>query len=311
MTRARETVAVLGANGFVGREVVMALAAAGLNVRAVVRRGARHALPEDVLHELGAGGWRAALEGCDQVVHLIARTHRLHESPGPEQEEAYRAVNLGLTAEVLAAAEAAGVRRLVYMSSVKAMGESRATPYVEEDEPRPLDAYGRTKLEAEQLVCASSLEAVVLRPPLVYGPGVGGNVGRLLRAVRRGVPLPLGRATAPRSMIAVSNLSDAVRAVLVAEALPHDLYLVADDVPLSARALVEGLAAGLDRGARLVPVPVPALRAAGALARRQDEVDRLVSPLVLDPSRLRRSLGWSPPVSPGAALAATARAGST
>jgi nucleoside-diphosphate-sugar epimerase len=296
-------VAVLGANGFVGRRVVRDLQAAGLAVRPVVRTAdARAAVSGQDVHVLGPGGWAAALAGCDSVVHLVARTHQLHEAPGPETEAAYREVNVDLTRDVLAAAEAAGVRRVVYMSSIKAMGESRSEPYAESDTCHPEDAYGRTKLAAEQLVQASALEHVVLRPPLVYGPGAAGNVSRLVGAVRRGLPLPLGRTHARRSLVAVAHLADAVRATLVAPQLPSPVYLVADAEVLSVRELVEALASGAGRRPRLLPVPPALLRGAGRLLGRSDEVVRLVSPLVLNTSRIRRELGWVPPLRAADAL---------
>lgn len=300
-------VAVLGANGFVGRSVVAALAESGATVRAVVRPGAPRPFPAGAdVHELGAGGWEEAVAGCARLVHLVARTHRLGEAPGAESEAAYGAVNVDLTRSVLEAATRAGVQRVLYMSSVKAMGESRDVPYTEDDEPRPRDAYGRTKLAAERLVLGAGMSAVVLRPPLVYGPGAAGNVARLVRAVQRGVPLPLGRAQALRSLVAVTNLADAVREALLAEV--SGVYLVADAEALSVRAVIEALAEGCDRPARLVPVPVPVLRAAGRATGRGDEVDRLVRPLVLDTSRFRRDLGWSPPVAAADGLRATAAA---
>lgn len=297
-----------GANGFVGRRVVASLAVAGTPVRAVVRptaSGPRN-LPGVEVHRLGPGGWAAALAGCDAVVHLVARTHQLHEDGTEEVEAGYRAVNVELTAEVLAAAEQAGARRVVYLSSVKAVGESRDAPYDEHTPPRPQDAYGRTKLAAEQLVQASALETVVLRPPLVYGPGVLGNVRRLLAAASRGVPLPLGRATARRSLVHVDNLADAVRVALDLPAAVGRSYFVADDEVLSVRELVEQLAAGLGRPARLVSVPPAALLALGRLAGRSDEVERLVRPLVLDSSPLRDELGWAPPVRAADGLRQTA-----
>lgn len=300
--------AVLGANGFVGRAVVAALAQGGQDVRAVVRPGsARPFSPDLDVHEVTAGDWARALEGCEQVVHLIARTHRLGEHPGAETELAYRVVNVDLTRAVLAAARTAGVGRIVYMSSVKAMGESRERPYSEEDEPRPLDAYGRTKLAAEELVVASGLASVVLRPPLVHGPGAAGNVARLLQAVQCGLPLPLGRAHALRSLIAVTNLGDAVRHVVASEQA-QGTYLVADPEPISVRGLVEALAVGCGRPPRLVPVPVPLLRAAGRVAGRADEVERLVLPLVLDTTRIRTELGWVPPLSTAEGLRLVAQA---
>jgi UDP-glucose 4-epimerase len=290
------TVAVLGANGFVGRHVVTALRVADHDVAAVSRKDV--SWPSGVESRLlDPADWRAAVRGAEVVVHLIARTHQLHEPAGAEVLSAYRSVNVDLTRDVLAACQRERVQRLVYMSSVKAMGESRAAPYVETDECHPVDAYGTTKLAAEGLVRAAHLETVVLRPPLVYGPGAGGNVARLASAVRRGLPLPLGRADALRSLVAVENLADAVLTAAFSPAAAGETFLVGDDEVLTVRQLVETLAAGAGRRARLVPVPVPLLRAVGAALRRSDEVARLTAPLVLDSGHIRRRLGWQPPVS--------------
>lgn len=291
-------VAVTGANGFVGRRVLTALAAAGTQVRAVVRPTAVEVpdLPGVDVHRLGPGGWDAALDGCDQVVHLVARTHQMHEDRTAEVQSAYQEVNVGLTSEVLGAAERVGARRLVYLSSVKAVGESRDAPYDEHTLPQPQDAYGRTKLQAEQAVRAAGLETVILRPPLVYGPGVIGNVRRLMGAISHGLPLPLGRATARRSLVHVDNLAHAVQLSLTHPEAAGGTWFVADADVLSVRQLVEELATGLRLPARLVPVPPAALLAVGRLIGRTDEVERLVRPLVLDASPLRDRLGWVPPV---------------
>lgn len=301
-------VAVLGSNGFVGRHVVAAFAGSGTQVRAVVRAEAVEVPGGDGIevHRLGGAGWRAALDGCSTVVHLIARTHHLSEGESPAAERSYRQVNVELTEQVAAAAAAVGIDRLVYVSSIKALGESRAGSYTEDDEPQPQDAYGRTKLEAERVVAAGAVPSVILRPPLVYGPGAGGNVARLLRALQRGVPLPLGRAGAQRSLVSVANLADAVLTASSSPAAIGRTYLVADRELLTVRMLVETLAQGLGRAPRLLPVPVGLLRAAGRAAGRGQELDRLLLPLVLDTSRIQTELGWCPPESASEALRATA-----
>jgi nucleoside-diphosphate-sugar epimerase len=295
-------VSVLGADGFVGKHVVNALHAAGHDVVAVSRKQASWPVAVEA-RIAAAGNWWTAVHGADVVVHLIARTHRTDEDgSAPEVLAAYREVNVDLTREVLAACAAEGVNRLVYMSSVKAMGERRSAPYTEEDVCHPVDAYGLTKLAAEDLVRAADIDSVVLRPPLVYGTGARGNVARLAGAIRRGLPLPLGRATAQRSLIAVENLADAAAVAATHPAAAGQTFLVSDRELLTVRDFVRALADGIGRPARLLPVPVPVLRAAGTIMRRTAEVDRLVRPLVVDATRISRTLDWQPPVAAPDAL---------
>jgi nucleoside-diphosphate-sugar epimerase len=260
-----------------------------------------------------AEGLRAAFAGCDAVVHLAARVHVMRERSADPLAE-FRRVNVEGTESVYRAAEAAGVRRLVFLSSVKVNGEGRDTPYTESDVPAPLDPYGHSKLEAEQRLAAlrregGGCDVVVLRSPLVYGPGVGGNFRRLLHLAELSLrwPLPLGGITNRRSLVAAGNLADAIRCVLARPEAGGRTLLVSDGHDLSTSDLIAVLARGMGGRARLAPCPQSLLRALAALAGRRAEADRLLSSLTVDSSALRRQLGWTPPLAVEEALAATAR----
>lgn len=305
-------VLVTGAGGFVGRAVVAALVEAGRPVRAQLRRPAP--LPPAVeavrIEEIAAAGWHDVLQGVDGIIHLAARVHA--EGAAAADEPAFLADNRDATARLAAAAAAAGVRRLVFASSVKAMGE--ASPpggALDEASPcRPGDPYGRSKRAAElrlaEIAAGSALEVAVLRPPLVYGPGVGANFRRLLAAVDRGWPLPFGLVANRRSLVYRGNLASALIAALDHPGAAGETFLVADGPPLATPALIRRLAAALGRPARLLPVPPGLLAAAGRLAGRGAAVERLLGDLAVDDRRLRARLGWVPPATAEAGLAATA-----
>lgn len=249
--------------------------------------------------ELGPGtAWTDALRGVDVVFHLAARVHQLEDTAADPAAE-YRRVNAAGTEHLARCAAARGVRRMVLVSSVKVNGESREQPYRDDEAPAPADPYGVSKLEAEQALArvarATGLEAVVLRPPLVYGPGVKANVLRLLRAVDSGLPLPLGGVRNRRSLVFSGNLVDALVACGTHPGAPGHTYLVSDGEDVSTPGLIRAIAAALGRSARLVPVPFPLLRAAGAILGKGAAVERLGGSLMVDSSGIRRELGWAPP----------------
>ena len=290
-------IAVTGARGFVGRTLMTTLAARELAAVGLVRRD-----PDAGQRAVGDLTTRpdlaAALDGVDVVVHLAARVHVMHETE-PDPLAAFRRANVEATEHLARAAVARGARRFVYVSSVKVNGEAtQRAPFREQDPPRPEDPYGVSKWEAEQALARvaadTGLEVVVVRPPLVYGPGVGGNFVRMMRWLQRGVPLPLASVRNRRDLVGVHNLADALVACSVHPQAAGRTYLVADGEPVSTPALLRTLAACMHVCARLVPCPVALLQAAGRLAGKGGEVARLVGSLEIDAGALRRELGWRP-----------------
>lgn len=306
-------VLVTGASGFVGRELCAQLAERGFTVRAalrVPRPGPAPWAEEARVGEIDGGTrWGDALRGVDAVVHLAARVHHMGAAEQAHMGE-YRRVNVHGTEALARQAADAGVKRLVFASSVKVNGEAtHGTPFRPDDPPRPVDAYGISKRDAEdalwRLCGASGLEGVVVRPPLVYGPGVRANFLQLLRVVDRGIPLPLAAVRNVRSMVFVSNLADALIRALEHPAAAGRTYLAADG-SLSTPALVRQLAAGLGRPVRLFPVPPPAMRLAGRLTGTLDAVGRLCASLEVDAGALEAELGWRPRVTAEDGLRRTA-----
>ncbi|MGE4220873.1 MAG: NAD-dependent epimerase/dehydratase family protein, partial [Alphaproteobacteria bacterium] len=280
--------------GFVGRAVCIRLASTGLDLRPIGRA------------EIGDLGqpvdWMPHLDGVEAVIHLAARVHVMRDKSA-NPLAAFRRINRDATAQLATAAIRAGVKRFVFLSSVKAMGEGQARPYTATDEPSPADPYGISKWEAEKTlhgIALGRMETVILRPPLVYGPRVRGNFRSLLRIVDRGIPLPFGAVANRRSLIALGNLADAVAWALAA---PPGTYLPSDRRDLSTPDLIRAVAAALDRPARLIAVPPAWLRMAGTLLGKGAAVDRLLGSLTVDGVLP----GWTPPETPEQALAATAQ----
>jgi nucleoside-diphosphate-sugar epimerase len=287
------TVLVTGAGGFVGRAAVPALKAAGYRVRAVGR------------HEIGdihrGTDWRAALEGCSAVLHLAGRVHVM--DAGRADLEAFREVNLHGTAALARQAAEAGVGRFVFISSIKVLGESGLglTP---EAPPDPQDPYAVSKAEAEAAVqdlAGSGGGAVILRPPLVHGPGVGGNMARLMRWIAAGRPLPFGGVDNRRSILHVENLASACCAAL---GLPAGIYYPKDPEDVSTPAMIRALAEGMACRPRLLSVPPALLRAGAGLLGRGAEIARLTGSFTSD-----GAMGsWTAPRQTVEALRATGRA---
>jgi UDP-glucose 4-epimerase len=310
-------IAVTGANGFVGRALTALLCDAGHDVVALVRhtggcdaRVRELAIADDNFASVAAG--QPPLGHCDALVHLAARVHMMRDDVA-DPLAAYRTANVEGALNAARAARAAHARRIVFVSSVKALGEGEpGRPWREDDPCAPVDPYGISKYEAEQALFAfgreHGIDVAVVRPPLVYGPGVRANFQGLMRAVDRGIPLPLGSVDARRSMVYVGNLADAIRTLATCEAPVGGVYHVTDGDDLTVAGMVEAIAYALGRPARLVPVPVAVLRGLGRLTGKTAQIDRLTSPLRIDGNRLRSELGWAPPWSVAQGLAETARA---
>ncbi|CAA7613523.1 UDP-glucose 4-epimerase [Candidatus Terasakiella magnetica] len=295
------TVLVTGATGFVGAAACRTLKAAGLEPVAALR-SARPGLEGRVVGEIGPDtAWDTALDGIDVVLHLAARAHVMNETEG-DPLALFRRINRDGALALAEAAAAKGVRRLVFVSTIKVNGEATPAdrPFRAEDAPAPIDAYGIAKAEAEAglraIAARTGLELVVIRPPLVHGPGVKGNFSSLIKVLRRGIPLPLGAITANRrSLIGLDNLCDALNLCLTHPQAPGRTFLVKDGDDVSTTGLIRLLAQGLGRPARLLPVPVALLRLAGRLTGKNAAVERLTGSLVVDDGPLR-ALGWTPSV---------------
>jgi nucleoside-diphosphate-sugar epimerase len=303
-------VLVTGANGFVGRVVVPALVAAGHEVRIALRRPLAAPPPESVLvGEIGPETeWGRALEAVEAVVHLAARVHVMRDHAGGEAE--FARTNADGTLRLARAAAEAGSRRFVFVSTIKVNGEAtHGRPFRADDVPAPCDAYGRSKLAAEiGLRDVGGLDVVIVRPPLVHGPGAKGNLGRFCRLARAGLPVPLAAIENRRDLIGVENLADLIERCLWHPAAAGQVFLAADGEPLSTPQIYRVIAAALGRPARMVRMPVPLMRAAARVVGFGAEIDRLTQSLEVDIGKTRALLGWEPPRTTVEGLTAMARA---
>lgn len=291
-------VLVTGVSGFVGAPLAAHLAAAGHQVTGAARRpGAT----EVAAPELGPeADWRSALAGAEAVVHCAARAHVMDDRAA-DPLAVFRRVNRDGTLRLAEQAAAAGIRRFVFLSSIKVNGEATTQrPFRAEDAPAPLDPYGIAKAEAEdglrRLAARTGLELAIIRPPLVHGPGAKGNLATLLGVLHRGLPLPLASVDNRRSLIGVHNLAELARLCLEHPAAAGQTWLAADGPAISTPDLIRALAAAIGRPARLLPCPPALLRLLARLGGRQAMVERLLGSLVVDDSPARTRLGWVPPV---------------
>ena len=254
--------------------------------------------------------WSAALDGVDAVAHLAARVHVMRERAA-DSLAAFRRTNVEGTLRLARSAAAAGVKKFVFLSSVKVLGEATPDgPFTDSSPADPRDPYGVSKREAEtglsEIAAGSGMEVAILRPPLVYGPGVKGNFLSLLRLIERGVPLPLAGLRNRRSLLYLGNLVDAIDLCLSHDAAAGRTFLIRDGEDLSSAELVRRLAAALGRRAPLFSLPEGVLRLAARCIGRRAAAQRLLGSLTVDDGRLRRDLGWSPPFAVEEALAETA-----
>lgn len=292
-----------GATGLVGRATVPALAAAGHTVRAAVRArcDTPGAASQAVVGEIGPDtAWDTALASIDVVVHLAARVHQMNDAAEDPLAE-YRRVNTFGTERLARDAARCGVRRLVFVSSAKVGADSTTAGSVLDERlpPRPQGPYAQSKWEAEQVLQRvaqeTGLEVVILRPPLVYGPGVGANFASLIGLLRGRWPLPVGAIANRRSFIYSGNLASAILVSATHPAAAGRTYYVSDGEDMSTPRLVRHLGQALGRRPCLLPVPATLLRLAGALTGNAAAIERLVESFAVDASLIGRELGWTPP----------------
>lgn len=306
---------ITGATGFVGKALCASLVRSRL-IRAAVRNDAAKGLPDgiDVTQKplLPDQDWLDALVGVSVVVHCAARVHVMKEEVADPLTE-FRRVNVDGTLRLASQAAGAGVKRFVFISSIKVNGELTqvGAPFAADQLANPGDPYGVSKMEAEKglrkLAQETGMELVIIRPPLVYGPGVKANFLAMMRWLWRGVPLPLGAVTKNRrSLVGLDNLVDLIVTCIDHPAAANQTFLVSDGEDLSTAALLQRMGRALGRPARLIPVPVDFLKWGGTLAGRSGVVQRLCGSLEVDITKTRELLGWSPPVSVDEGLRRTA-----
>jgi nucleoside-diphosphate-sugar epimerase len=298
------TVLITGANGFIGSALINRLLQENVRLSAAVMDecDARH-LPAEVkrliVRPLSENSdYTADLKGIDVVVHLAARVHIMHDTAMDPLQE-FRRVNLHGTERLARQAALSGVKRFVFISTVKVLGEETASSYREDTPLDPHDPYGISKAEAEsalwRIAGETGLEVVVVRPPLVYGPGVKSNFLRLLETMQRGIPLPLKSIDNQRSLIYIENLVDALACCATHPNAAGQTYLVSDGEDVSTPVLLQRVASALGKKALLFPFPQGLLQLAGRLSGKSVAVERLVGSLQVDSSKIRNDLGWSPP----------------
>lgn len=308
---------ITGASGFIGHALLKRLSTeTGFRLRAAVRRP----IPQPVAGvkyiqapELGPNAvWTDAVRETDVLVHTAARVHVMNDAAVDPLTE-FRRVNVEGTLNLARQAVVAGVRRFVFISSIKVNGDSTplGNPYRADDRPAPTDPYGVSKLEAEdglrELLHGTATKLVVIRPALVYGPGVKANFSTMMRWVHRGLPLPLANIPNKRSLVALDNLVDLISVCSVHPAALEQTFLAADGEDLSTTEMLTRMGAAMNQRVRLFFVPIEVLRGAMSLLGRRDLAQRLFGSLQVDISKARDVLGWDPPVSVDDALRSTAR----
>ena len=309
-------VLVTGSGGFIGRALCTRILAEGWQVRGTFRSESDVSrLPEGVEAFLIGSidsdtKWDDALTGIDTVVHLAARVHVMDDVSSDPLAE-YRKVNVEGTKCLAVSSANAGIKRFIFISSIKVNGEGRASAYSEEDEEAPEDPYGVSKWEAEQelhkISHTTGIELVILRPPLVYGPGVKANFYNLFKIVDRGIPLPFAKIDNLRSFIYLDNLIDAIITCINHPKAEGQTFLVNDREDVSTPELIRKIASALGKPARLFPIPPFLMRLVGNFTGKSATIDRLFGSLTIDSTKIRKELMWKPPYTMEYGLKETAK----
>jgi nucleoside-diphosphate-sugar epimerase len=299
-------VLVTGSTGFVGKALIPAILFRGHHPVEAVRRTKEK--PNDRVSTFvvgnidGTTGWYQALQSAEAVIHLAARVHVMRDSADDPLAE-FRRVNTEGTLNLARQAAEVGVRRFISLSTIGVNGNStlHGKAFTPTDTPSPYDPYSSSKYQAEiglhSIAQSTGMEAVIIRPPLVYGGNAPGNFGKLTRLIARGFPLPLASINNLRSFVGIDNLVDFITTCLEHPAAANETFLVSDGVDLSTPDLIRRMARAMNRPARLLPVPTFVLKAAAAMLGRCGMAQRLCGSLQVDISKSRQLLGWNPPFS--------------
>lgn len=310
-------VLISGASGFVGKPLCAELLRQEQSVRAAVRLARSNNFPAENIETVSIGDinsetdWTEALRDIKVVIHLAARAHAMKNNATDPLDE-FRKVNLDGTWNLARQACDAGVQRFIFISSIKVNGESTRLghPYTPEDQPAPIDSYGISKREAEdalrQLAEETGMEVVIIRPPLVYGPGVKANFRSVMHWLNKSIPLPLGAIHNKRSFVALDNLIDLIITCIDHPAAANQTFLAGDGEDLSTTELLQRLGQALGEPAKLFSMPIWMLKAGAILLGKRDITERLCNSLQVDISKAITLLGWQPPVKVDDALKKTA-----
>ncbi len=313
-----KTVLVTGANGFVGKALCLGLLSLGVKVKAIVRQPGVAAfstkgIEETVVEDYSETGvWDSLLTDVDCIIHCVARTHVTKEK-AENPLQAYRHVNVDLTEKLLTSAIQHNVRRFIFLSSIKVNGESTTgRAFVETDPPAPLEPYGQSKLEAENLVTKlilpSNTDFVIIRPPLVYGPGVKANFLFLIKLVQKKIPLPFASVKNARSLIAIDNLVNFVLTCVQHPKAANQTFLISDGKDVSTAQLIQSIAQQCQQKPFLLPFPVACIKFAALLTGKQALQRRLLGSLQVNIQKAQSLLGWKPVISMEEALQHTINA---
>lgn len=292
-------IAITGCSGFVGSHLLTKMA--GCDFVGIGRNkveGAQRFFERDIT---SAADYSECFMGVDCLIHTAARAHIMRDEVADPMAE-YRRVNVDGTLNLARQAAAAGVKRFIFISSIKVNGEqtSLSQPFTADDTPAPEDAYGISKWEAEQglqqLADETGMEVVIIRPPLVYGQGVKGNFASMIKLVKKGFPLPLGAIHNKRSLVALDNLADLIITCIEHPSAANQVFLAGDGFDLSTPELLRGVASAMNSPSRLIPVPVRMLVLGATLLGKQDVAQRLLGSLQVDISKARDLLGWEPSI---------------